>query len=189
MRSVFIVLALCGTAAADDGDDDLDTSKGVSFVAQAARYADQPNRNMGVGIEFSVDYKRWQYLFEGTVAGVSFGKDFGDGLEGTMYRGGLGVRYIARKFHVRNFDTELGFELIAAVQNIEWEDDDNDVRPELGLGFSWNFIFFETIGFRTSLRVAWTRTPGVGTMTCPGSMACGDDRITAGFMLVTGLTW
>lgn len=178
MRALVVIALLAGSASADVG---------VGLVAQATRYDDQPNRNIGASVELSIDRGRWQYLVEGAVAGVSFGDTFADGIAGTMYRAGVGVRYLARRFSVNKLDFELGFEAILAGQNIEWRNGERDVRPELDAGFSWNFVYRRTIGFRTSIRAFFTPSPA-NVMTCRGSCPK-HDEITSGYMLVTGLAW
>ena len=179
MRSLLVVMLLAGSASADIG---------VGLVAQATRYDDQPNRNIGANVELSLDRGRWQYLVEGTIAGVSFGDDFTDGIAGRMYRGGAGIRHIARRFSVQDkLDFELGFEAIVALQDIEWQNGERDVRPELDAGFSWNFVYFRTIAFRTSIRAFFTPSP-TSVMACRGSCPK-HDEITSGYMVVTGLSW
>jgi hypothetical protein len=183
MRTLLIAMLLTGHASADVG---------VGLFAQATRYADQPNGNIGAAAELSIDRGRFQYLAELAIAGVSFGDgSWADGLAGTMYRGAVGVRYRARRFSLPVLDIDLGFEAIAAMQDIEWSDRDamtaRTVRPELDLGWAWNFVYDHKIGFRTSLRAFFVPSP-TQPIACRGTCPT-NDAITSGFMVVTGVTW
>jgi len=179
VRSLLVLVFLARAVSADVG---------AGLVAQATRYDDRPNRNIGAAVELSLDRARWQYLAELAIAGASFGPDFADGVAGTMYRGGVGVRHIARRFSVQDrLDFELGFEALVALQDIEWSSGERDVRPELDAGFSWNFVFFRKIAYRTSIRAFFTPSPS-STIACRGSCPKRDE-ITSGYMIVTGLVW
>jgi len=179
MRSLLVLVLLAGVASADVG---------VGLVAQATRYDDQPNHNIGAAVELAIDRRTWQYLVELSIAGVSFGGDFGDGIAGTMYRGGVGVRHIARRFSVQDrLVFELGFEAIAALQDIEWSSGERDLRPELDAGFSWNFVVARGLAFRTSVRTFFTASP-TSTMACRGRCPRRDE-IASGYMVVTGVVW
>lgn len=179
MRSLLVLALLARVASADIG---------VGLAAQATRYDDRPNRNVGAAVELSLDRGRWQYLVEASILGVSFGDDWADGLAGTMYRGGAGVRYIARQFTVQDrVGFDLGFEAIAAVQDIEWQDGERDVRPELDAGFTWNIVYGRALTFRTSVRAFFTPSP-TSVLACRGR--CPEqDKITSGYMVVTGVVW
>ena len=180
VRSLLVLVMLAGSASADVG---------VGLMAQATRYDGQPNGNVGAAFEVSLDRGRMQYLTELSIAGVSFGDDFFDGLAGTMYRGGVGVRYLAREFTVRDaVGFTLGFEGIAAMQDIEWRNGDRDVRPELDVGFAWNINYGRKLTWRTSVRAFFTSSP-TSAMACRGSCPPSTDAITSGYMVVTGATW
>lgn len=167
---------LCGTARADIA---------VNFLAQGIHYGDQAERNMGASVELSIDRDQWQYFTELGIAAASFGGDFVMGTTGTMFRGGLGMRYRARRYAVARMNFDLGFEAVAAMQDIEWGDGERDVRPELAGGFAWTFDF-RKVAFRTSVRVFMTPTPK-SDAACRGM--CTHDEISSGFMLLTGLAW
>lgn len=183
MRLLLLVL-LAGTARADVG---------AGLFAQATRYDGQPNHNVGASVELSIDRARWQYLIELAVAGVAIGDgDFFADLAGTMYRGGAGVRYLARQFTFEDAVTfELGFEAIAALQDIEWRSGERDVRPELDVGFTWNFhygAYGKSVVFRTSIRAFFTTSP-TAAIACRGPCPTSRDALTSGYGIVTGLAW
>ncbi len=178
MRALVVLVALSGTASADVA---------VDFLGQATRYGGQPNRNFGASVELSLDRARWQYFTELGMAGVSFGPDFADGYAGTMVRAGVGARYVARRFAIARMSFDLGFEAVAALQDIEWENGERDTRPELGAGFSWTFVFPNRIGVRTSVRAFVTPAP-TSELACRGPCPTTDD-LTSGYMLLTGVAW
>ena len=182
VRVLLVVVSLATTAPAH-------AEVGVGFFAQATRYADQPNRNFGVALELAGrpdTGAEWQYFAEVAIAAVSFGSDFTDGVAGTMVRGGLGLRYRARRFSIADVDFDLGFEGVAAVQDIEWSRGGRDVRPELAAGFAWSFTA-RAITFRTSVRAFFTSAP-TSPLACRGPCMT-DDAIASGYMLVTGFAW
>ena len=184
MRPLLVLVLLAGSAHADVG---------AGLFAQATRYDGQPNHNVGAAVELSIDRAKWQYLIELSIAGVAIGgEDFFDDLAGTMYRGGAGVRYLARRFTVEDAVTfELGFEGIAAMQDVEWRSGERDVRPELDVGFTWNIHYGpygKSIVFRTSVRAFFTTSPKA-TMACRGPCPTSRDAITSGYGIVTGLSW
>ena len=181
MRSLVVLVLLAGAASADVG---------VGLFGQATRYDAQPMASGGLSFEVSLDRGRWQYLTELSIAAVSLGDaDFPDNIVGTQYRGGAGVRYLARKFSIADAVAfELGFEGIVAMQDIEWRNGDRDVRPELDIGFAWNIHYGETVTSRWSVRAFFAPAPA-SAMACRGSCPATADAITSGYMLVMGLTW
>lgn len=180
VRSLLVLVMLAGSASADVG---------FGLFGQATRYDGQPLGTGGLTFEASLDRGRWQYLTEVSIAAVNIGDDsFPENIVGTQYRGGVGVRYLARKFMVENaVGFELGFEGIVAAQDIEWSNGDRDVRPELDVGFAWNIHYGDTVTSRWSVRAFFAPAP-TSTMACRGSCPP-TDAITSGYMLVMGLTW
>jgi hypothetical protein len=184
VRSLLVLVLLAGSASADVG---------AGLFAQATRYDGQANHNVGAAVELSIDRAKWQYLIELSVAGVALGDgSFFDNIAGTMYRGGAGVRYLARRFTVKDaMSLELGFEAIAAMQDVEWRSGERDVRPELDVGFTWNIHYGpygKAIVFRTSVRAFFTSSP-TATIACRGPCPTSRDAITSGYGIVTGLSW
>ena len=172
-----LLLVMAAPASADVG---------VGFFGQATRYADQPNRNLGAAAELSLDRGRTEYFTELSIAAVSFGRDFMDGVSGTQYRGGVGVRHIARRISKSHLDVDLAFEGIVALQDIEWSDGSREVRPELDAGFQWRFTWRDK-SMRISLRAFFTPSP-TSTLACRGPCTS-DDAITSGYMTVMGFGW
>ena len=190
MRPVILVLLLLhGTASADDGwcgTKFAELDLGAGLFAQATRYANQPNSNVGAAVELTIDLDRWQYFAELAMASVRLGEN-ADQFAGTMYRAGIGVRHIARRFSMPRLDFELGFEALAVIQDIDWKTGEGEARPEFDVGFSWNFVFFRKVGFRTSVRAFFTPAPA-SEAACRGPCMT-TEEITSGYMIVTGLVW
>ena len=178
MRLLLVLLLTASIASADVG---------VSIVSHASNYANQPNQTIGIGTELSIDRRHFQLLGEAAVEAVSYGEDFFSGIEGPMLRAGVGIRYFAKRFDVAKFVSDLGFEGIVALQDLELGGGDRDIRPELDLGFAWTFGMENKAAFRVSLRVTIAPSPS-HAMACNGPCPT-DDAVTTGSMLVMGMTW
>src|SRR6185436_2356316 len=168
MRPLLVLIALAGPARADIA---------VDFMAQGTRSVNQPARTLGASVELSIDRPQWQYFTELGIGAVSFGDEYIEGATGTMFRGGIGMRYLARRFSIARMDWDLGFEAVAAMQEIEWGDGNREWRPELSGGFAWSFGFFQKIAFRTSMRVFFAPTP-TSEVVCRGP--CPSQEIKSG---------
>ena len=159
---------------------------GVGFIAQATRYGDQPNRNLGATVELSLDRGAWQHFTELGVLAFSLGDEIIDGHAGTLWRGGLGTRFLAHRVRLPSIDFVQGFEVLAAAQHLQFTSSSGITRPELAAGWAW-IPGNSRIAFRTSVRVFVVPSPS-RTVSCRG--ACpGHDVATTGFMVVTGLAW
>jgi hypothetical protein len=159
---------------------------GVGFIAQATRYGDQPNRNLGATLELSLDRGAWQHFTELGVLAFSLGNEVIDGHAGTLWRGGLGTRFLAHRVRMPRMDLVQGFEVLATAQHLQFPSGTGTTRPELAAGWMWSFAHAR-IAFRTSVRVFMVPSPS-RTVSCRG--ACpGHDVATSGFMVVTGLAW
>jgi hypothetical protein len=178
MRSLLVVVLLARAASADVG---------VGLFGQTSRYGEQPNRNVGIGAQLSIDRGRLEYLAEAALSSVSFGDDFIDGVEGTMFRGGAGVRYIARRWKLPRFDFDLGFEAIAALQDIELGDGDRIVRPEFDAGFAWHFVWEHRRGGLLAVRAFFVPSP-TEAVACRGPCPT-NDTVTSGYMIFAAATW
>jgi hypothetical protein len=199
VRPAILAIAIClfaRTAAADNGWCGTKVAElylGGGLFAAATRYADQPTNYVGGAVEVTIAYGDWQVFGEGAIAAVRLGED--KERAGTLYRGALGVRYIARRFVMRDpavlwrkrLEMQLGFEVLAGGQDIDWKNAASESRPELDVGVVWNFVFFDKIASRTSLRVFMTPAP-TSEAACRGP--CPEsDRLTSGFMVLTGVVW
>lgn len=180
MRCITAVIALllgAGTATA---------GVGAGFIAQATRYGDQPNRNLGATLELSLDRGAWQHFTELGVLAFSLGDDVIDGHAGTLWRGGLGTRFLAHRVRMPRMDLVQGFEVLAAVQYVELATGSATTRPELAAGWVWSFEHAK-IAYRTSIRAFVVPAPS-RMVTCRGECE-GHGVSTSGFMVVTGLAW
>lgn len=203
--AAFAVVALAGTARADDnGDDDEDgafigfprRSIAIVGVGHGSHIGGESESGFGAALELAIGRGRWQYFGEGLVSSAGYGpwtagvNDMR--IDGKMVHGGLGVRWLARQFRP---DSSGGMELfllsMLGMQRFYFDDGGRLRRPELALGAGFQVRLYKRpkLAVRIDGRVVFTPNDRESALvSCRGrcEMEAGSG---AGFMTTFGVAW
>lgn len=139
-------VATTSVARADDDDDDEDgdfsgfrtLSAGVSMPYHTTRIDGHAESGVGPAFELALGRYRWQYLVEGSFATSRVDTPMmtapGAQSRGSLARGGVGARWLARQFRPASSGAfELCLLSMLGIQHFSF-DDRQLTRPELALG-------------------------------------------------------
>ncbi len=189
------------TASAEEEDDPdfvaFETrSFGIGVQGHATRIGGRSEGGAGPIVEAAYGRGRWQYAVEGSWASSSHDEWGGPDpdvdrmrIEGHMWRGAAGVRWLARQFA---FDSSGGVELLlqshVGVQRLVY-DGSRLTRPELAIGVAIGGRGYRRprIGFRLDARVLFTPNDREGTIVACGGRCTSEAAASTGF--VTGITF
>jgi hypothetical protein len=203
--SLVLVLALVGTAHADDDDSDpiytpvASHSFGVELGGHATRIGGVSETGWGMSVEAALGVNRWQPFAEAMFASVGVGSwnmpASETTLDGWMGRGGLGVRWIARQFEPDpDGAIELYLQALAGIEKFWWHDGGRLTRPDFGVGMGTQVRAYHMHGFtfRIDARIMFTPSDRDGLwVTCRGSTCppSGQNTSSTGFMTGIGVAF
>lgn len=168
------IVALTGAARADtepelDPDGDYDAFPARSFALglqiHGTRVDGEPESGVGPSVEYALGRGRWQYLVEAAFSDTNRAKAMSPGgsddmrVDGSLWRGGLGARWLARQFTP---DSSGGVELflhsLVGAQRFRYDDGVKATRPEVSLGFGIQVRGYRKpkFAFRIDMRVLFT---------------------------------
>ncbi len=192
---ISIVLGAAGTAAAGHTPDEdgvvgnADHAFGVALLGQAGRIGGVGEGGIGMTLEAALGRGRWQYFVEASAARVGLENATEEmTFDGTLGRGALGARWIARQFQM---DGEGGVELYllgaAGLQRFWWDDGGKLTRPEVDVGWGTQVRLWKwrtEVAVRIDMRVVFTPSdPASPLVACRGACAAG----TSGTGLISGI--
>jgi hypothetical protein len=195
-----IALAVCalGTTAQADSEHRVrpvrPVSFAVSYAAHESKLAGLDERGSGPQLEAALGAGAWQAFAEGSVSRVSLGEDDMPFARGGRWRGGIGVRWIARSFELENFFApELAFEVVTGMQHYDWDAGGTLQRGDIGVGVAWQGRFFarkQQFGLRMSARVMYAPAgrDHVAAL-CTGSCELPGATTNTGLTGVMGIVW
>jgi hypothetical protein len=187
-------LAAPAVAVADDADDDEmyepvpPVSIAVGVQGHGSRVGGRYETGFGPSLELALGRGRWQYLVEGSAA-----TSHSDAIVGSVMRGALGARWIARQFQL---DSKAALELLllgtVGLKRFAFDADALDgrlVRPEVGVGFGLQMRAFRRprLGFRIDVRALFTtRRDESSIVVCRANCMTGNASSTG---LLMGMTF
>ncbi len=163
-RSLVILCALAGSAAADDDEDGPELppvpDRGIGFgvIAHSGMLGGIEESDVGPTIELALGKSRTQYYVDTSVTAAKLGR--GDAaIDGSTMRGGAGLRWLARSFELgSNGAIDLHLEGFAGAARVKFEGMKRIWRPELGVGIGYQLRGYwkqnkRHVAFRVSARL------------------------------------
>lgn len=167
-----LLVVLTGAARADeepDPDGDYAAfprrSYAIGFQIHGTRVDGRSESGVGPSVEAALGRGRWQYLVEAALSDTNRDPTMSSGgsddmrVDGRLWRGGLGARWLARQFRP---DSSGGVELflhsLVGAQRYRYDDGVKTTRPEVSLGFGIQVRGYNKprFAFRIDMRVLFT---------------------------------
>jgi hypothetical protein len=152
--AIVTVIAVTAPARADVDDRDpipmQRTTVAVGIMGHGGRYLGHDETGFGPYLEVAGTRNRWSYFVE---LGAARLKSEDTGGKGLYPRGGVGVRWLARSFLFdEHGGIDMNLEAFAGLGQLRWEHGDKVLRPDLGLGVSYQLRLLKP--FKLALRVS-----------------------------------
>jgi hypothetical protein len=200
LRSLTIAGLLIASPALAEVDDEAlsplaKRSITVGVGGHNGKLAGLDENGWGPNLELAIGRPRWQYFAEGGVARVKLGP-VGDRTPGFKWRGGVGVRWLARSFELGDRGSiDMQLEAFTGVSRFQFEDLPRFTRPDLGFGVGYQVRGFfgderrKQAGLRVTMRVYFAPTSDVLEEikmiacrgTCPTTAGTSNSGLMAGF--------
>ena len=168
-------------------------SLSVAIVAHESKLSGLAEDGTGPQLELAVGSGSWQGFVEGSISRVGLGpkQDFD---RGARWRGGIGVRWIARSFELgKHVAAELVLEGVTGMQRFEWDMGGDMSRGDAGVGIGWQSRFFvreHQFGMRFVARVMYAPTSRDRAVAlCTGSCVMPEESTHTGLTGIMGLVW
>lgn len=138
----------------------------LGFTGQGGKVAGVPLGSVGPSVELALGHRRLQSFVEGSVSLVWLGVDT-DRSTGVQWRGGVGVRWLARSFELgRRASLDMHLEAVGGMSRFQLEDRARFSRPDLGIGVGYQLRAFREranrparqVAFRVSARAVFARS-------------------------------
>ena len=155
--AIVTLIAVAGPARADGENRDPipmpRTTVALGIMGHGGRYLGHDEGGFGPYLEIAATRRRWSYFAEFGATKLDNGNTERTGL---FPRGGIGVRWLARSFLIdEHFGIDMNLEAFAGVGQLRWEHGENVLRPDLGLGVSYQIRMLKPwkLALRVSARV------------------------------------
>lgn len=192
-------------AHADDEDPDGEfvafraKSIAIGGYGHGSRVGGQSEGGFGPTLELAYGRGRWQYLAEGSYASSSFDDPTSPvtstermRIEGHVWRGALGTRFLARQFRP---DSTGGIELfllsLLGMEHFHYSGGSKLTRPEvaLGMGVQGRVYRKPHLAFRIDLRVLFTPNDRDSALVACRDLCADDTGSSTGFMTGIAFAW
>jgi hypothetical protein len=205
LACVLAIAALAAPARADDDDDDdgdyapfPTRSIAIGGYGHSTHVAGHSEGGFGPTLELAYGRGRWQYLAEGSYASadrdptmtpLSPGQTR---IEGHVWRGALGARWLARQFTP---DSSGGVELflmsLAGMQHYHYAGGSKLTRPEVafGVGIQGRIYRKPRVAFRLDMRLLFTPDDADSALVRCRDLCSRDGRSFTGFMTGMAFAW
>jgi hypothetical protein len=199
LAAVAVTLLTAPALADDDIDgDDEDAmyepvpkrSVALGLQAHGSRIGGRYENGFGPSLELALGRGRWQYLIEGSASTARV-----EEVVGTVVRGALGARWVARQFA---FDSAGALELLllgtVGLERYSFNGSTVDgqlVRPELGVGFGFQGRAFRKprLAFRIDVRALFTPSTRESSVTSCQSNCMTASGTTTGVLSGVTVSW
>jgi hypothetical protein len=201
------VAAVPAVAHADDDDDDPDgdfvpfrpRSIAIGGYGHGTRVGGNSEGGFGPTLELAYGRGRWQYLAEGAYAGSSFpdpdAPSAAQGMktiDGHLWRGALGARWLARQFKP---DSSGGVELfllsLVGMEHFHYAGGAKLTRPEiaLGMGVQGRVYNKPRLAFRLDIRLLFTPNDRDSALVSCRELCTDGTGSNTGFMTGIAFAW
>jgi hypothetical protein len=209
----FAVLALVAAAPsvahADRDDDDPDgdfepfrtKSIAIGGYGHGTRVGGQSEGGFGPTLELAYGRGRWQYLAEGSYASSSFDDPDAPAstpstermrIDGHVWRGALGARFLARQFMP---DSSGGIELfllsLVGMEHFHYSGGSKLTRPEVALGMGVQGRVYKKphLAFRLDVRLLFTPNDSDSALVACRDLCSKNPGSNTGFMTGIAFAW
>lgn len=203
------IAAAPSVAHADSSDDDDDPdgdfvpfrtkSMGIGGYGHGTRVGGRSESGFGPTLELAYGRGRWQYLAEGAYASSSFDDPSSPAtstekmkIDGHVWRGALGARFLARQFMP---DSSGGVELfllsLVGMEHFHYSGGSKLTRPEVALGMGVQGRVYQKphLAFRLDIRLLFTPNDRDSALVSCRDLCSKDSGSNTGFMTGIAFAW